>query len=643
MYAYKLSSYQYNTTAIRQLLPKIFTDSALIMFCYDHFPTVYQQFQTDTSLNDRVSLLVNYCEQNQLFDQLLPLVRDINPNQFLEYDPVFRLIAEAHQKQQVQPVCFFVSYKLESNLDGLLVAYLQQFLTKLGHAVYISSVSSRKTVNLNQIDQQIQQSDFVLALLSNQSVDSEMMRAEIQLGSDYKQQQGTPNMLLIRMAYEGLLPYSIDRLLNQARVLSWQTVDDHERIGQEILAVVEHQQGIQAKTPLEGMRPVKFPPLESDSHPVQTATPKSMVSEDGRPMEDESAIYPPMPEFDPRFLEKLTAPGGAIKPRDLFYVERQEDELLKRQLDQPTGTTTTIRASRQMGKSSLLVRGVNHARENQSKIVYIDLQGTDNRHLDSLDSFLCYLGETIIRKLRLDIDELEKSWQGALGPKEKLTYLMEDYILRANANPIVLALDEVDLLVQSENAFHTEFFGLLRSWHNNRAYDFEGQWDKLYIVMAISTEPYLLINDVHQSPFNVGLKIYLEDFSSEQVSSLNWQHGAPVGRYDFGEFMSLLNGHPYLTRKALYTMVLQQLSWSSFYILADDDDGPFGDHLLRNYWLLVKDDQGLAEAMLDVIDHNNCTDEVALFRLLKAGLIKGGGNHYTCRCDLYRRYFRDRL
>ena len=90
-------------------------------------------------------------------------------------------------------------------------------------------------------------------------------------------------------------------------------------------------------------------------------------------------------------------------------------------------------------------------------------------------------------------------------------------------------------------------------------------------------------------------------------------------------------------------MVLQQLSWPTFHKLADDDDGPFGDHLLRNYWLLVKDDQGLAEAMLDVIDHNNCSDEVALFRLLKAGLIKGGGNYYTCRCDLYRRYFQDRL
>jgi len=29
--------------------------------------------------------------------------------------------------------------------------------------------------------------------------------------------------------------------------------------------------------------------------------------------------------------------------------------------------------------------------------------------------------------------------------------------------------------------------------------------------------------------------------------------------------------------------------------------------------------------------------------LLQAGLIKGSGDLYTCRCDLYRRYFKDKL
>ena len=51
---------------------------------------------------------------------------------------------------------------------------------------------------------------------------------------------------------------------------------------------------------------------------------------------------------------------------------------------------------------------------------------------------------------------MENAWRGALGPQEKLTYLMEDYVLPEIDAPIVLALDEVDRLLQLP--FHTDFF-----------------------------------------------------------------------------------------------------------------------------------------------------------------------------------------
>jgi hypothetical protein len=76
--------------------------------------------------------------------------------------------------------------------------------------------------------------------------------------------------------------------------------------------------------------------------------------------------------------------------------------------------------------------------------------------------------------------------------------------------------------------------------------------------MVISTEPYLLIADPNQSPFNVGLKLSLEDFSMDQVRDLNQRHGAPVRESDIPELTALLGGHPYLTRKALYTVVTEE-------------------------------------------------------------------------------------
>ena len=162
------------------------------------------------------------------------------------------------------------------------------------------------------------------------------------------------------------------------------------------------------------------------------------------------------------------------------------------------------------------------------------------------------------------------------------------------------------------------------------------------MVMVISTEPYMLIADVNQSPFNVGLKIYLDDFDEEQMSELNRRHGSPVAEVDFADWMALLGGQPYLTRKALYTLVSENLSWSDLTHVATLDHGPFGDHLRRHHWLL-REEPELRQAFKQVVDESQYSDEMALFRLLQAGLVKGSGEAYVCRCELYRMYFKDKL
>jgi hypothetical protein len=362
-----------------------------------------------------------------------------------------------------------------------------------------------------------------------------------------------------------------------------------------------------------------------------------IIFEDGRPLTDDEALHPPLPAFDPRLLDELEAPGGAVKLRDKFYVERDDDAHLKRQVVK-AGTITTIRAARQTGKSSLLVRGIHHARQQGATVVNVDLQRVDREHLETPDRFLRCLAESIVRKLRLDVGEVDRLWRDSLGPQDKATYLMEEYVLPHSDRPIVLAMDEADRLLAT--SFHSDFFALLRSWNNSAAY--EDRWAKLNIVMVISTEPYLLITDMNQSPFNVGLKLYLEDFDEAQVQDLNRRHGTPVQEGDFLQFMELLHGHPYLTRKALYTMVTERLAWADLVDVAATDHGPFGDHL-RHYRWMLRDEPDLRAALQQVIRHDRCADEKAFFRLLRAGLVKGSGDVCKCRCDLYRRYFKDKL
>ena len=248
------------------------------------------------------------------------------------------------------------------------------------------------------------------------------------------------------------------------------------------------------------------------------------------------------------------------------------------------------------------------------------------------------MAETIGDELELEEDAVEQAWEGSRSSTKKLIRFMEKYVLPSFDEPIVLAMDEADTLLQTD--FYKDVFGLLRSWHNRRAS--RETWEKLNMVLVISTEPYLLIDDIHQSPFNVGLHLGLTDFDEAQVRDLNLRHGSPLTESDLPRFMALFNGQPYLTRLALYRMVADGMSWTDLSQQAPADDGPFGDHLRHQYWI-IHDKPALRNALRDIIRTQCCPDEVSLFRLLRAGLIKGSGDSYTCRCGLYRMYFEDKL
>ena len=513
----------------------------------------------------------------------------------------------------------FICYKRHAEPDHRLAQYLHEFLTAQGHEVFIDDSLRTGAAWLEEIDRQVKASDFLIVLLSKASADSEMVKAEVRRAYEYRKRQGHPQTLPVRIAYEGMLPYAIDVFLNPLQYVVWQSEADDERIARDILTAIEGR--------LPDRAPIQLRPMAG----------RLTVSEDGRVVTGDEALHPPLPEFDPRWLEELEAPGGAVKLRSKFYVERDADVRLKREIVR-AGTTTTIRAARQTGKSSLLVRGVHHARQNGAKVACLDMQRIDSDHLETPDVFLRYLAECIIHKLRLDLTEVERSWHSSLGPQDKLTYLMEDYVLPECNTSTVLALDEADRLLGTD--FYKDFFALVRSWHNTRALD--DRWNKINIVMVISTEPYLLIPDVTQSPFNVGLGLYLQDFNDDHVRDLNRRHGSPVKERNLARLIKLLGGQPYLTRKAFYTLVTGQLTWADLMRTAPQDGGPFGDHLRHHYWLL-RDEPDLRKALREIITRERCEDDMAFFRLLRAGLVKGSGDLCRCRCNLYRMYFEDKL
>ena len=524
----------------------------------------------------------------------------------------------APTESNVKPARVFISYQRHADPDQPLAEAVREFLSRRGHQVFIDTTLRTGDAWLEEIDRQLKASDFLIVLLSPQSADSEMVRAEVSRAYEYRRQQGHPQTLPVRVAYRGLLPYSIDAFLNPLQYVAWQSDADTARICEEL------QQALAGRLP--DQIPIRIQPGSDRA-----------VSDDGRVITDQADLYPPLPEFDPRFLKQLDVTGGAVKLRDRLYVEREADARLKDQLTQ-RGTTTTIRAPRQTGKTSLLTRGLQAARAQGQAVVFFDAQSSGRECLASLEVFLRGLAEAICDELGLDESRLDQAWQGTRSASSKLQRFLEKQVLTTLDRPLVLALDEVDGLLQTN--FHTDFFGLLRSWHNRRAINAE--WEKFNLALVISTEPYLLIADVNQSPFNVGLHLGLSDFTFAQVRDLNARHGSPVNAHDLAALMTLLHGQPYLTRRALYALAVEGLTWAQLVRDAPTDDGPFNDHLRHQYWG-IRDKPELTRALKEIVNTRRCSDEMAFFRLLKAGLVTGSGAQCACRCGLYEAYFRGKL
>jgi hypothetical protein len=225
-----------------------------------------------------------------------------------------------------------------------------------------------------------------------------------------------------------------------------------------------------------------------------------------------------------------------------------------------------------------------------------------------------------------------------LGNNLRCSRYMSRHLLKLIGMPLVLVMDEVDSVLDTE--FRSDFFGMLRSWHNNRATT--PIWKQLDLVLVISTEPYQLIDNLHQSPFNVGEGINLVDFDEHQLADLNQRHGSPLNPAQSQQLMQLLSGHPYLVRRALYLVASQRITVPDLFAQAIADRGPFSDHL-RYHLFRMNDKPELVQGLLETIRQQRCSNERVFFQLHGAGLVRREGQTVLPRCQLYANYFREHL
>ena len=233
-------------------------------------------------------------------------------------------------------------------------------------------------------------------------------------------------------------------------------------------------------------------------------------------------------------------------------------------------------------------------------------------------------------------------WDERRGANVNFERFIRREVLKNLNAPLVWGLDEVDRLFTC--SYGSEVFGLFRSWHNERALDPSGPWAGLTLGIAYATEAHLFITDMNQSPFNVGTRLVLEDFSTEQIHDLNQRYDNPLkNEEEIERFYKLVAGHPFLVRRSLHEIATQNKSLDAFEKEADRDDGVFGDHLRRILVLLAKD-ANLTEIMRGVLRGEGCPTPESFYRLRSSGVIVGSSQTDVApRCQLYEAFLKRHL
>lgn len=498
----------------------------------------------------------------------------------------------------------FISYKRNVAPDTPIATAIFDVL-RHDHDVFMDTTIQVGDKWAERIQSAIKESDYLIIFLSENSVHSEMVIAEIETAHHHGKTYGKPAILPVRLAYNEPLVYPISAYLNPLQWALWDKESDTPRLIAELQRAVS-----------------------GGSLPNKTTDAKATA-----PTIDE--IPTAFANISPR---DLGSPEGTMPHQSQFYIERDSDQDAMQAFRDINGVTITIKGPRQMGKSSLLNQLMADGDKRGMKAAFIDFQMIENSAIESAEIFYHQFCSLLSWEFEVE-DRTEEFWKNPLGQVQKTTNYVTKHLLKEiQDKQLLLAMDEVERMFTSP--FRSDFFSMLRSWHNNRARG--GDWTRFNMALVTSTEPYQLIADLNQSPFNVGAVVELKDFTSEQVIDLNQRHGKPLSAEQVAKIYELLGGHPYLTRKALYLIAGKRATFEEVMKKACEDDGPFGDHL-RNHLFRMSDHEDLKTSLNQVIKYQRCSDEHIFFRLRGAGLVKRIGKDILPRNQLYAEYFGKRL
>lgn len=243
--------------------------------------------------------------------------------------------------------------------------------------------------------------------------------------------------------------------------------------------------------------------------------------------------------------------GGTMRHDAPSYVARDADrELFSVLLGNEFCHVLT---ARQMGKSSLMLRTAARLREAGISVAVLDLTaiGQNLTPEQWYSGLVLQLGE----RLNLE-DELFEFWiaHTHFGPMQRWVEALRKVVLAKSVGQLVIFIDEIDA-VRSLNFSTDEFFAGIRECYNLRTV-YEEMRRLTFCLIGVAT-PSDLIRDTRTTPFNIGTRIELNDFTPAEALSLadglHWQR--EQNRAILKRILYWTAGHPYLTQRVCQAVI----------------------------------------------------------------------------------------